>query len=72
MHEVILLRRPHADALRGRVRELRCGLGRLEHRLLYFFAGRRVIVTHGFLKKTEAVPAREIERAERMLKLYGS
>jgi phage-related protein len=59
------LLRPHADALRGKIRELRCGFARLEYRFLYFFDGDRAIPTHGFLKKSAAVPERELRRAER-------
>ena len=64
------LRRPHADVARGKIRELRCGLGRLEHRLLYFFDGRKILVTHGFLKKTDKLPARELNRADRIHEAY--
>lgn len=64
------LRRPHADVVRGKIRELRCGLGRKEHRLLYFFEGRRVIVTQGFLKKTDKLPERELVRAESIYRIY--
>lgn len=64
------LRRPHSDVVRGKIREIRCGLGRLEHRLLYFFDGRRAIVTHGFLKKTDKLPIRELTRAERIYEVY--
>jgi len=60
------LPRPYADALDGPIRELRVGCGRLEIRLLYFFHGRTVIVVaHGFLKKTRAVPVDEILKAHR-------
>ena len=60
------LPRPYADILEGPIRELRIGIGRLEARLLYFFHKQTiVVVTHGFLKKTPAVPPGEIERAMR-------
>jgi len=40
--------------------ELRVGVGRLEVRLLYaFFPDRRIVVLHGFLKKTRTLPARD-------------
>ena len=58
------LRRPYADALRGPLRELRIGLGRMEHRILYYFALKdAVVLLHAFLKKTRAVPEREIDVA---------
>lgn len=60
------LSRPYADVIEGPIRELRVGFGHLEIRLLYFFSGRTIIVmTHGFLKKTRAVPPEEIQRALR-------
>ena len=36
-------------------------------RVLYFFvAGGEIVLTHGFVKKTQKTPAREIERAKRI------
>lgn len=58
------LPRPYADILRGKIRELRIGYGRLQYRLFYFFHGRRIILTSGFLKKTSQVPEEEIKRAQ--------
>lgn len=58
------LKRPYADSLRDGVRELRVMFGSNQYRGLYFFFHKDVIVvTHGFMKKTDAVPAAEIERA---------
>ena len=58
------LPRPHADVVEGPIRELRIGFGHMEVRLLYFFHARTVIVVaHGFLKKTRAIPAGDIRRA---------
>ena len=57
------LHRPHADTVRGKIRELRCGIGTFEHRFLFFFDGHRVLLTHGFLKKDNAIPEREIARS---------
>lgn len=65
------LRRPHAGHVRGKIWELRVSLGRNEYRLLYCFReGQVVIVTHGFAKKTQAIPAREIETAEKRMADY--
>ena len=61
------LPRPYADVLRGKIRELRIGFGGLHYRLLYFFHGKRVVVTNGFVKKTAAVPVEEIERSHRFM-----
>lgn len=61
------LPRPYADVLRGKIRELRVPYGRLHYRLLYFFHGKDIVMTSGFLKKTSAVPEDEISRAERRM-----
>jgi phage-related protein len=46
-------------------------LGRNEYRLLYFFMGGEiVVVAHAFAKKTQAIPPREIETAEKRMKDY--
>lgn len=60
------LPRPYADVLRGKIRELRVVFGSDSYRFLYFFVGRKIIITHGFLKKTRKMPTREIRRAESM------
>ena len=57
------LPRPYADTVRGKIRELRVHLGQ-QIRLLYFFFGKRIIITHGFIKKTDEVPEREIVKAQ--------
>lgn len=62
-----MLHRPHADHVRGKIKELRCGIGTFEHRFLFFFDGRTIILTHGFLKKEDAIREAEIARAERTL-----
>jgi phage-related protein len=65
------LRRPHAAHVRGKLWELRISRGRNEYRLLYFFMGTQiVVVAHGFVKKTQAIPAREIKTAENRMKDY--
>ncbi len=69
------LPRPYADVVEGPIRELRVSFGRLEMRVLYFFHGRTIVVTHGFLKKTRAIPPVEAQRARRAradwLQRYG-
>jgi phage-related protein len=50
----------------GGLWEIRAGVGRETVRLLGFFDGPRlVILTHGFLKKSQRIPLGEIEIAER-------
>ena len=62
------LPRPFSDILRNKIRELRIPCGNLDIRLLYFFWHNKIIVvTHGFLKKTNEVPEQEIERAIRLM-----
>lgn len=61
------LPRPYADLVRGKIRELRVSFGGMHYRFLYFFHGKRIVVTHGFVKKTSAIPEEEIERAERIM-----
>lgn len=57
------LERPYADVLDGPIRELRVSFGRLEARILYFISGKNIVLSHGFMKKTDKTPAREISRA---------
>ena len=57
------LRRPEADFLREGVYELRASQQGVHYRILYFFAGKAVVVlSHGLTKERE-VPHKEIERA---------
>ena len=65
------LRRPHADYLRDDIYELRFKDGRRNLRILYFFAGRNIVVASPGLAKEAMVPPREndlaISRRERFL-----
>lgn len=61
------LPRPYADILRGEVRELRISFGSNEYRFLYAFFGKVILITHGFIKKTNEVPESEILRAEHII-----
>ena len=61
------LPRPYADVIRGKIRELRVSFGGMHHRFLYFFDEKRIVVTHGFVKKSSAVPEEEILRALRSM-----
>jgi len=57
------LRRPEADFLRDGIYELRTSYQGVRYRMLYFFAGKAVVVlSHGLTKERE-VSAREIDRA---------
>ena len=58
---------PFSRHLDDGVFELRTVVGNNITRILYFFVvGRRVILTHGFVKKTRKTPAREIDRAKKI------
>ncbi|MBI2787851.1 MAG: type II toxin-antitoxin system RelE/ParE family toxin [Elusimicrobia bacterium] len=59
-------RRPMVDYLGNGLYELRIPADGHQHRVLYFFHGRTVIVvTSAFLKNEENVPAEELARASR-------
>ena len=64
------LPRPYADVVKGKIRELRIHFSSNYYRLLYFFFGKKIIITHVFLKKTDKIPAGEIDRSERMMQDY--
>jgi len=59
------LPRPYADVIQGPVRELRVKFGNMNYRLFYFFHEKRIILTHGIVKKTGPVPTEEIARTMR-------
>lgn len=60
------LREPFSKPLGDGIFELRAKVGSDISRVLYFFVvGRRVILTNGFMKKTQKTPAAEMERAKR-------
>lgn len=56
------LRRPEADFLRNGIYELRVSLQGIHYRILYFFQGKRAVISHG-LVKTSLVPPIEIDLA---------
>ena len=61
------LPRPYADVVQGKIRELRVVFGSNHYRFLYFFHGKEIVITHGFMKKTNKVPPLEIERSEKSM-----
>ncbi len=59
------LRYPHTDHLGEGIFELRFKGREGQIRVLFFFFyGKRIILTHGFIKKTKKAPRKEIEIAE--------
>lgn len=57
------LPRPYADTVRDKIRELRVRFGNVRIRLLYFFVGKKIVITHAFMKKSDEIPQEEIERS---------
>ena len=60
------LREPYSKHLSEGIFELRTKVGSDITRVLYFFyVDQRIILTNGFVKKTQKTPPREIERAKK-------
>lgn len=65
------LREPYSKFLGDGIFELRAKLGSDITRILYFFYYEgRIILTHGFTKKTQKTPPSEIERAKKYRKEF--
>jgi len=61
-----MARRPQVEYLGDQIYELRVPIEQHQHRLLYFFHGRSLIViTSGLLKNVGKVPQSEIDRARK-------
>ncbi len=59
------LREPYSKYLNEGIFELRAKVGSDISRVLYFFVvGKKVILTNGFIKKTQKTPHSEIEKAK--------
>lgn len=66
-----MLREPYSKPLGDGIFEVRAKQGSDISRVLYFFVvGKRIILTNGFVKKTQKTPTNEIERAKRYRKDY--
>ncbi len=57
------LRRPHADYLEDGIYELRWHMGRVQHRILYSFHGRGLVVLLHALTKEGSIPRADLSRA---------
>jgi len=67
------LREPYSKHSNDGIFELRGKIGSDTSRVLYFFMiGKRVILTHGFIKKTQKTPPSEIERVKKYRTEYLS
>lgn len=65
------VREPYVKSITGsrKLFEIRLKDRRNIHRIFYFaFTGRKLVLVHGFTKKTEKTPQREIEIAEFRMK----
>lgn len=63
----VLLSKPYVKHIDDKIWELRPG----NSRILYFlFTGRKIILLHGFSKKTKKTPKREIKIAKKRQKDY--
>ena len=59
------LREPYSKALEDGIFEIRTKFGSDITRVLYFFVvGKKVVLTNGFVKKTQKTPAAQIELAK--------
>ena len=67
------IREPYSKHLDDGIFEVRAQVGSNISRALYFFFdGRRIVFTHGFIKKTQKTPPSEIERAKKYRAEYKS
>ena len=69
----IAVREPYVKTIKGRKKlfEMRIKDKSNIHRIIYFvFTGKTLILLHGFTKKTQRTPAKEIGIAEKRMKDY--
>ena len=67
------LREPYSKCLEDGLFELRVKQGTNITRVLYFFMiDKEIVITHGFIKKTEKTPRAEIELAKKYREDYIS
>ncbi len=67
------LRMPHSEHLDDGIFQIRAQIGNDIARVLYFFVvGRQIILTNGFVKKTQETPPAEIELAKKYRAEYLS
>lgn len=65
------LRMPYSEHLVDGIFEIRAKVGSNISRVLYFFViGKRIVLTNGFVKKTQKTPKSEIELAKKYRNEY--
>ena len=61
-----ILDEPYSRHIKGKIRELRVDFGKNKYRIFYFtLIGKRIVMLHGFIKKTNQTPIQEISMAEK-------
>lgn len=56
---------PYVSHVREKIFELRVKFSSNQYRILYFiYTNRQIILLHGFSKKTQQIPEKEIKKAE--------
>ena len=62
------LKRPYADIVRGKIRELRIHYRSNQYRILFFFYVRnQIVLLHAFSKKSQQLKEKDIELSERRM-----
>ena len=62
------LKRPYADIVRGKIRELRIHHSSNQFRILYFFQILdQIVLVHAFSKKTQQLKKQDIDLAEKRM-----
>ena len=62
------LKRPYADIVRGKIRELRIHHSSNQYRILYFFQILdQIVLVHAFSKKTQQLKEKDIDLAEKRM-----
>ena len=65
------LREPYSKYLGDHIFELRAKVGSDISRVLYFFViGKRIVLTNGFIKKTQKTPVSELDKAKQRREEY--
>lgn len=63
---------PESDYLGNEIYELRTRFGQVRYRMLYFFHGTaQAVISHGFLKKTQKTPQKQIQEAMKRKRLFS-
>lgn len=66
-----LLPKSKVKHLRNKIFELKIRHKSKISRVLYFFyENQKIIITNGFIKKTEKVPSEELNKAEKLMKMF--